>query len=241
MTGNNNKKEIAVIAGMAAGFGVALARELLQAGYAVLGLSRTAAKENDLAQQVSDLGGNYRHYACDLSDPDQVAQTFKDIARAQGQPNVLIYNAMQLNPKPFMKLTPAEFEKSWLSTCFGAMVAAQAALPGMLARGGGAIIFTGATASVKGNPSFAAFASSKFALRGLAQSLAREFAPQGVHVVNTLIDGVIWGPQTQQRFTIARENCLEPEAIAKTYLQFIGQPPCAWTHELDLRPSSEKF
>ncbi len=148
---------------------------------------------------------------------------------------------MQLNPKPFMKLTPAEFEKSWLSTCFGAMVAAQAALPGMLAQGGGTIIFTGATASVKGNPSFAAFASAKFALRGLAQSLAREFAPQGVHVVNTLIDGVIWGPQTQQRFTIARENCLEPEAIAKTYLQLIGQPPCAWTHELDLRPSSEKF
>ena len=118
---------------------------------------------------------------------------------------------MQLVAKPFAELTPEDFEQSWRSTCFGAMVTAQAALPGMLSRGGGTMIFTGATASIKASARFAAFASAKFALRGLAQSLAREFGPQGVHVVHAIIDGIIWGPQSQQRFNVKRENCLEPE------------------------------
>ena len=121
------------------------------------------------------------------------------------------------------------------------MVTAQAALPSMLSRGGGTIIFTGATASIKASAHFAAFAAAKFALRGLAQSLTREFGPHGVHVVHAIIDGIIWGPQSQQRFNVKRENCLEPEAIAKIYLQLIEQPSCAWTNEFDLRPSVEKF
>ena len=241
MTNENDKKNVAVIAGMAAGFGETLARELSQAGYAVAGLSRTAAKVSDLAQEIGHSGSLYRDYACNLGNADQVAHTFKEIEIAHGAPSVLIYNAMQLVAKPFAELTPEDFEQSWRSTCFGAMVTAQAALPGMLSRGGGTMIFTGATASIKASARFTAFASAKFALRGLAQSLAREFGPQGVHVVHAIIDGIIWGPQSQQRFNVKRENCLEPEAIAKIYLQLIEQPSCAWTHEFDLRPSVEKF
>ena len=133
---------------------------------------------------------------------------------------------MQLVAKPFAELTPEDFEQSWRSTCFGAMVTAQAALPGMLSRGGGTMIFTGATASIKASARFAAFASAKFALRGLAQSLAREFGPQGVHVVHAIIDGIIWGPQSQQRFNVKRENCLEPELDFGQNLNGLAIDPC---------------
>lgn len=240
MGGNKDKPGVAIIAGMASGFGEAVARELIQARYPVIGISRTAKEECVFSIQP-ETSAYYTHYVCDVSDEEQVANTFKDIEANHGDPSVVIYNAMFLTMKPFMELLPEEFERSWLSTCFGAMIIAKAAIKSMLACGGGTVIFSGATAAIKGSPGFAAFASAKFALRGLAQSLAREFGPQGIHVVNVLIDGLIWGPQTQERFKITKEHCLEPDAIAKTYLQLIDQPSCAWTHELDLRPSTEKF
>ena len=126
-------------------------------------------------------------------------------------------------------------------TCFGAMIVAQAMLPYLLKAPGGTIVFTGATAAVKGGPRFTSLASAKFALRGLAQSLARELAPRGVHVVHVVIDGLVWSPQTRERFYTEREKCLEPDAIARTYLDLVSQHPSAWTHEIDLRPLTEKF
>jgi NAD(P)-dependent dehydrogenase (short-subunit alcohol dehydrogenase family) len=116
MTNENDKRNVAVIAGMAAGFGETLARELSQAGYAVAGLSRTAAKVSDLAQEIGHSGSLYRDYACNLGNADQVAHTFKEIEIAHGAPSVLIYNAMQLVAKPFAELTPEDFEQSWRST-----------------------------------------------------------------------------------------------------------------------------
>ena len=103
------------------------------------------------------------------------------------------------------------------------------------------MIFTGATAAIKGGPRFASLASAKFAFRGLAQSLAREFGPQGVHVVHPVLDGLIWCPQTRERFKVERDRCIEPDAVARTYLQLVGQDRSAWTNEIDVRPFLENF
>jgi len=231
---------VAVIAGIARGFGEVLAKTLSEAGYRVAGLSRSDI-ERDPAWDDTVYASAYRHYRCDLSEPVQVRETLSAVERDLGTPRVLIYNAMQLVVQPFLEVPAEAFESSWRSGCFGAMVTAQAVLPAMMDAGGGTLILTGATASVKGSARFGAFASSKFALRGLAQSLAREFGPQGVHVAHTLIDGVIWGPQAEKRFPVKRENCLDPRAVAELYLLLIEQKPSAWTHEIDVRPSSERF
>ncbi|MAW81427.1 MAG: hypothetical protein CMI63_14410 [Parvularcula sp.] len=235
MTTDNETNKSAIIAGMAPGFGEALVRALAEKGFSVAGLSRTKTVD------LSDLDGSYTHFECDLTDPARVEETIEAVSQEHGAPTVLIYNAMQLIPKPFLELTPEDFQSSWMATCFGAMISARAVIPGMLAAGQGTIIFTGATAALKGNPRFAAFASAKFALRGLAQSLAREFGPQGVHVVHSVLDGIIWGPQAQERFNVKRENCLDATAIANSYIHLIKQSPEAWTHEFDMRPFNERF
>jgi NAD(P)-dependent dehydrogenase (short-subunit alcohol dehydrogenase family) len=121
------------------------------------------------------------------------------------------------------------------------MLSAQAVLPHMAARRSGTVIFSGATASLRGGPNFAAFASAKFALRGLAQALAREFGPKGVHVAHVVIDGLIDTPKTDQRFGPANAGRMNSKAIAQAYLQLTAQAPLAWTQEMDLRPFTEKF
>ena len=232
---DSQQKKSAIIAGMAPGFGAAIAKTLIADGYNVYGLSRKSSLEGE------DLGASYTHLPYDLSDQARVEKAIELIDGQDGPATVLIYTAMQLIPKPFLELTPEEFQASWVSTCFGAMITARAVLPGMVSAGSGTVIFTGATAALKGNPRFAAFASAKFALRGLAQSLAREFGPQGIHVVHSVLDGIIWGPQAQERFNIKEEDCLDADAIATAYLQLINQSPKAWTHEFDMRPATEKF
>jgi NAD(P)-dependent dehydrogenase (short-subunit alcohol dehydrogenase family) len=230
---------VAVIAGIAPGFGAAIATRFAQAGYRVAGLSRGEAHARELADT---LGSDYFHVACDVTQPAQVRDAVAAIVARAGAPRVLVYNPMKLVIKPFLELAPEDFHESWRTTCLGAMIVAQAILPHQLDAGGGTMIFSGATAATKGSPRFASLAAAKFGLRGLAQSLAREFGPRGIHVVHTILDGLIWGPQTQSRFaSAAREKCLEPDAIAQSYLHLAGQPPSAWTHEIDLRPSVESF
>jgi NAD(P)-dependent dehydrogenase (short-subunit alcohol dehydrogenase family) len=125
--------------------------------------------------------------------------------------------------------------------CLGAMISAQSILPHMIARGKGAIILTGATAGIRGAAQFSAFASAKFALRGLAQSLARECGPKGVHVAHVVLDGLIDEAQTDQRFGPPQSARMDPDAVASIYLELASQHPSAWTHEMDLRPFSERF
>ena len=228
---------VAVVAGAAPGLGAAIARGFVRAGYQVAGLSRGEAFGKPFVAEVE----GYRHFICDVTDAQRVGDTLSTIERDIGPPSVLVYDPMKLVVKPFLELAPEEFESVWRVTCLGAMILARMTLPYMLAAGSGAILFTGATAAVKGGPRFASLASAKFALRGLAQSLAREFGPQGVHVAHVIIDGLIWGPQARERFAPERERCLEPEAIARTYVELAAQPRSAWTHELDLRPFDEKF
>jgi len=242
MAGNiEEEKGVAVLVGAAPGFGASLAHAFAQDGFKVAGLSRSEEYGARLTEDIAKAGGAYQHYICDATEPGRLANVIDDIAHNQGIPSVLIYNPMKLVVTPFLELAPEDFEASWRATTFGAMAAAQTVLPHMLKAGGGAIIFTGATAAVKGNPRFTAFASAKFALRGLAQSLAREFGPKGVHIVHTILDGIIWSPQSLERFGVLRDKCLDPDAIARSYVHLTHQEPSAWTHEIDMRPFDEKF
>lgn len=218
------------------GLGEEIAKAFLCAGYRVAGLSRTSEAATALAALP-----NFRHYACDVTRNDQVIYGLQTVESELGVPSVVVYNPMQLLVKPFLELSVEEFESVWRVSCLGAVVAAQAVLPSMLKAGHGTLIFTGATASIRGSAKFASLAVAKFGLRGLAQSLAREFGPSGIHVVHTVIDGLIWSPQTVARFDPAQDSCMEPKDIAHTYLKLAQQPRSCWTHELDLRPFDGKF
>lgn len=233
--------KVVVFAGIAPGFGAAVASRFVRAGYNVAGLARSRQFGGQLEAELGEQGGSYKHFVCDVTETGNVAAAVDTIARDLGAPSVLIYSPMKLIVKPFQNLTIDEFESVWRVTCLGAVIAAQALLPHMLSAGSGTIILSGATASIKGSPHFASLASAKFALRGLAQSLAREYGPRGVHVAHTILDGLIWGPQTTARFNADRQKCLEPDAIAETYLQLVRQHRSAWTHEIDLRPFGEQF
>lgn len=228
-----DRPPVAVIAGFGPGLGDALAQGLLREGYTVVGLSRRDG--------VGGTTDGVVRLCCDVTDPAAVEPCFRQIQAEVGDPDVLIYNAAQLLVKDFMQLTPAEFEAVWRVSCWGAMLCTQQVIPGMVQKQRGRILMTGATASIKGSARFAAFASAKFALRGLAQSLARQYGAQGVHVLHAILDGVIWGERADAVFGMAPEDCMHPVEIAETLLRLLQQPTSAWTHEIDLRPAGEKF
>jgi NAD(P)-dependent dehydrogenase (short-subunit alcohol dehydrogenase family) len=158
-----------------------------------------------------------------------------------GAPSVVLYNAHRLELRSSAETPLDVFEDVWRVNCFGAYVVASRALPRMLERGDGTLIFTGATASTRGGKRTAAFASSKFALRGLAQSLARELGPRGIHVAHVVLDGLVWSSQTRARFSPEEKNCMAPEDVASVLVSLVVQRRSAWTNELDIRPWVEKF
>jgi NAD(P)-dependent dehydrogenase (short-subunit alcohol dehydrogenase family) len=155
--------------------------------------------------------------------------------------DVMIHNAQLLMIKPFTEISADAFEQVWRVPCLGAMASAQAVLPHMASRKSGTVIFSGATAGLRGGASFSAFASAKFALRGLAQALAREFGPKGVHVAHVVIDGLIDAPQTDLRFGPAASGRMDSKSVAEAYVGLAAQHPSAWTQEMDLRPFAERF
>jgi NAD(P)-dependent dehydrogenase (short-subunit alcohol dehydrogenase family) len=226
-----------LLTGAAAGLGASIAETFARAGHDVLGLSRTNRSEH-LKRRVEQSAGIYTHLSCDITQPTDVAAVLQPHA---GRIDVFVHNPHVLAIKPFEQTTASEFEQAWRVACLGAMLAAQSVLPHMIARGEGAIILTGATAGIRGAAQFSAFASAKFALRGLAQSLAREFGPKGVHVAHVVLDGLIDEAQTDQRFGPPQAMRMEPDFVARTYLELASQHPSAWTHEMDLRPFSERF
>lgn len=228
----------ALIAGIGEGLGVALAARFAAAGYDIVGLARSDRAAAGAAAATTAAGGSYRHLAVDLADGDRVAELLEPIAPGV---EVLVHTAHTLLVRPFAETTAADFEAIWRSSFLSAGTVAGAVAPRMVERGRGAILFTGATASLRAGARFAAFASAKFALRGLAQSLARELGPAGVHVAHVVIDGLLDEPQTDARFGAASALRLDPAAVAEAYLMLVRQPPSAWTQELDLRPSSERF
>ena len=233
-----SKKRVLVIAGFGPGLGDALVARFSNAEYRIITLSRRPLTDiPDLVhgEKVT------RHFECDLVDADAVNTCFSTIQAEYGPVDCLIHNAMQLVIEPFGDLDATRFQNCWEACVLTAFNCASQALKQMQAREQGTLIFTGATAALRGGKNFAAFASAKFALRGLCQSLAREYGPRGVHVVHTILDGLIWSPQTIARFDPEEAGCLQPDAIAGIYLDLVNQPSSTWTQELDIRPSVEVF
>jgi NAD(P)-dependent dehydrogenase (short-subunit alcohol dehydrogenase family) len=225
----------ALIVGVGAGLSASLARTLNKAGMAIALAARRAGELNALASEV---GG--KAFACDASDAGQVAELFAEVESALGALDVVVYNASYRTRGPFVDLDPPEVAKSIAVSAYGGFLVAQQAAKRMVRRGRGAILFTGASASVKGYAQSAPFAMGKFALRGLAQSMARELQPLGIHVAHVVIDGGIRSvrrPDPPDR----PSSTLDPDAIAQTYLDLLRQDRSAWAWEIELRPWVEKF
>jgi NAD(P)-dependent dehydrogenase (short-subunit alcohol dehydrogenase family) len=225
----------ALIVGVGAGLSASLARTLAKAGLKVALAARSTERLTALATETGA-----KTYACDATKGAEVDKLFSDLDAASATPDVVVYNASYRTRGPVIDLDPAEVEKSIQVSAFGGFLVAQAAAKRMLPRGQGAILFTGASASVKGYAQSAPFAMGKFALRGLAQSLARELSPKGIHVAHFVIDG---GIRSARRIESPDQpdSLLDPDAIAQSYLHVLNQPRSAWTSEIELRPWVEKF
>jgi len=232
-----SETETALIVGAGTGLGAALARRFRAAGMTVALARRQVDALRPLAEEVDG-----KAFACDATDADAVAALFEEVAAALGPPGLVVYNAGAFRPGSVLEIAAADFEACWRIGCLGGFLVGQQAARAMVARGQGSIIFTGATASLRGGANFANLAVGKFGLRALAQSLARELGPQGVHVAHVIIDGQI---RSERYAHLADERppdgLLDPAAIAEAYYQLHRQPRSAWTQELDLRPWVEKF
>jgi NAD(P)-dependent dehydrogenase (short-subunit alcohol dehydrogenase family) len=225
----------ALIVGVGSGLSAALARTFAKAGLKVVLAARRAANLAALAQETGA-----KVFACDATDRAEVTKLFSDVEASIGAPDVVVYNASYRTRGPFVELDPEEVKKSLMVTAYAGFLVAQEAAKRMLPKRHGAIFFTGASASVKGYAQSAPFAMGKFALRGLAQSMARELSPHGIHMGHVVIDG---GIKSERRPDPPdKPDCmLDPDAIAQNYLHLLQQPRSAWAWEIELRPWLEKF
>jgi NAD(P)-dependent dehydrogenase (short-subunit alcohol dehydrogenase family) len=227
--------ETALIVGAGRGLSASLARQLAGKGLRVALAARDAEK---LAPLCAETGA--KAFACDAVEPDQVARLFTAVEAATGAPDVVVYNASARARGPVAELIPAEVERAIMVSAFGGFLVAREAARRMVPKAHGAILFTGASASVKGYPQSSAFAMGKFALRGLAQSMARELSPQGIHIAHFVIDGAIRNPGRVEP-PDRPDSMLDPDAIAASYVDVLYQPRSAWTWEVELRPWVERF
>jgi NAD(P)-dependent dehydrogenase (short-subunit alcohol dehydrogenase family) len=203
-----------------------------------MAVALAARRAVELAPLAKEVGG--KAFACDATKIAEVARLFADVETELSAPDVVIYNASYRARGPLVDLDPDEVAKALAVTAFGGFLVAQEAVRRMLPQGRGALLFTGASASVKGYAQSAPFAMGKFALRGLAQSLARELSPRGIHVAHVVIDGGIRSARRPDP-PEATDSTLDPDAIARTYLDLLQQERSAWAWEIELRPWVEKF
>ena len=229
------KYETALIVGAGEGLSASLARLFARENIAVALAARKTEKLGALCRET----GAYA-YACDAASADDVERLFGMVEREVGVPDLVVYNASARARGAFVDLVPAEVAQAILVSAFGGFLVAQQAARRMLPNKRGAILFTGASASVKGYPQSAPFAMGKYALRGLAQSMARELSPQGIHVAHFVIDGGI-GSATRTNPPDRPDSWLDPDAIALSYWNVLQQPRSAWSWEIELRPWVEKF
>ena len=233
-------QEVAVVVGVGPGLGWALTKRFAQAGMRVVAAARDTRKLESLVSAEAGLA--VRFEACNATQPAEVANLFGTVERELGPPQLVVFNAGAYERGGILEITPEAFDRCWRVGCFGGFLVGQTAARLMVSAGAGTIIFTGATASLRGGAGFANLAVPKFGLRALAQSMARELGPKGIHVAHTIIDGQI---ESERYRPLATErgpaSLLPPDAIAETYYQLHRQPRGAWTHELDLRPWVEKF
>jgi NAD(P)-dependent dehydrogenase (short-subunit alcohol dehydrogenase family) len=229
------KYNTALIVGAGEGISASLARLFAKEGLRVALAARHIEK---LGALCSKTGASA--FACNAAEPDDVERLFGAVEREIGAPDVVVYNASARARGAFVDLVPAEVAQAIAVSAFGGFLVAQQAVRRMLPHQHGAILFTGASASVKGYPQSAPFAMGKFALRGLAQSMARELSPQGIHVAHFVIDGGIRSAMRTEPVD-RPDSMLDPDAIALSYWNVLCQPRSAWTWELELRPWVEKF
>ena len=237
-----DKDKIAVIVGVGRGLGSALSRKFAREGFTVFLVSRTHEILQEIKAIIETEGGRAVALPCDVKDPKQAEISFKRITENYGNIDVLVYNAGDFQIQSVIDIEPENFKSSWETNCFGAFLCAKQAIPSMLKQNRGTIIFTGATASTRGSAGFASLAVGKFGLRALAQSLARELGPEGIHVAHVIIDGQIANSENKKNHARrGPDSFLSPEAISEQYWQIHIQDNTSWTLELDLRPSVEKF
>ncbi len=225
----------ALIVGVGPGLSASLARLFARHGLQVAMAARDPDKLQKLAAETAGVT-----FACEAAEPEEVAALFEVVIATQGVPDIVVYNASARARGPVTELDPTAVARALAVSAYGGFLVVQQAARHMVARGSGVILLTGASASVKGYPNSSAFAMGKFALRGLASSMARELSPKGVHVAHFVIDGGIRSSTRPD----ARENpdsMLDPDAIAETYWQIANQPRSAWTWEVELRPWVERF
>jgi len=229
--------QIALIVGSGPGLSASLARLFRKEGMNVALAARNTEKLDGL---VKEIGG--RAYGCDASSPTDVKKLFQAMSQDIGDPNLVVYNASGRVRGPVTELDPEDVRQTILVTCYGGFLIGQEAAKRMIKAGQGTILFTGASASVKGYANSPAFAMGKMGLTGLVQSMARELQPRNIHVAQVVIDGGITNPERPERLTErGPDGCLDPDAIAQTYLHLHRQHRSAWASQIELRPWSEKF
>jgi len=242
MASKANQSGVAVVVGVGPGLGAALAHRFADGGYSIAMIARSREFIEDLAARIGGKGGRAMALTADTGDAAQVSRTFDTIRTKFEIPEVLLYNAGSAAWGTISEISPAQYEDAWRVNAFGAFLCAKQVVPDMIAKGRGTILFTGATAGVKAGPKSAAFGPAKFAVRGLAQSLARDLGPRGIHVAYVNVDGIIDIPRTRAAMrSLKDEDVLKPSAIAEAYWHLANQDPSAWTQELDVRPFKEKF
>lgn len=233
---------VALITGVGPGLGAALARRFAREGFRVALVARSSGFVTELARELSSAGQSAMPLPADVGQPDEVEAAVAQARAELGPIGLLIHNASSSSGDGLLGTTAEQFEQSWRIAALGAFLCARATAPDMIGAGAGAMLFTGATSSVRGG-GWLAFSSAKFALRGFVQSLARELWPQEVHVAHVLIDGLIGpaGGGGEMEQEAAAEPALDPDEIARAYLHLAIQERSAWTLELDVRPYGEQF
>ncbi|EEE36072.1 putative L-xylulose reductase [Rhodobacteraceae bacterium KLH11] len=224
------EKPLALVAGAGAGLGQSLLARFQAGGMTAIGLGRTCPSAT-----VAPF------HQVDLSDPGEAAPVIADLIARHGPPKIVVHNTAELVIAPFPETSLEDYQRTWASMVQSLIVLGQSVLQPMVRGGGGTLIASGATASLRGGARFSAFASAKFALRGLTQSLAREYQPAGVHVAHVILDGIIDTPRSRDLHSLDPAKMMKPDEIAEAYWQLAHQPQSTWTHELDLRPASEGF
>ncbi len=231
-------KPVCVVVGVGPGNGAALAQRFHDGGYAVALLARTTELSRELASRLGDA----RAYACDVTDENAVKVTFEAVARELGPVEVLIYNAGSGVWGTIEDVSAAQFEQSWRVNTLGAFLSAKQVIGAMKQAGRGTIVFIGATASRRGNVKTAAFAPAKAAQRSLAESMARQLWPAGIHVAVVILDGVVDLPRTRQMMPgKPDEFFVKPSELAESVWQLHRQPRSAWSFELEARPFGETW
>ena len=227
---NTAHKPLALVAGAGSGLGQAILARFAQEGCTPVGLGRTTPDK--------PVGAFHK---LDLSDAAALSRTLAEVIADHGAPKIVVHNTAELVIAPFAETFLADHQRTWASMVQSAILLAQGVLDPMVHAGGGTFLVSGATASVRGGARFSAFASAKFALRGLTQSLAREYQPKGIHVAHVILDGIIDTARARDLHGLEPAQMMKPADIAEAYWSIVRQPSSTWSHEIDLRPASERF